>query len=242
MDKTWQNHRFPTTRWSLICEVKGEFEGAAVEALGEVSKIYWMPLYALARFKRWSPQDAEDAVQDFLVQLHGRGFFEKVNADRGRLRTYLRACFENHLRSGAKKRSSQKRGGGVEILSFDRAAAENALGPLEAPGMDLTSLYDRQWVLALLSHVLGKLEEGYAKRGKQVTFAALSPFLKFDADPETTEELAARLGKPKATVRQSLSRLRARYRDAVISEVRETVGNQNLAEEELAHLMGIFGG
>ena len=79
-------------------------------------------------------------------------------------------------------------------------------------------------------------------RGEEEVFEALSPYLRFDADRETTKEIAARLGKTKGAVRQSLSRMRARYREAVVGEIRETLGNEELAEEELAYLMGIFGG
>jgi RNA polymerase sigma-70 factor (ECF subfamily) len=201
-----------------------------------------MPLYAVARYKRWLPEDAEDAVQGFLIGLRERNFFEKVDAEVGNLRTYLRSCFENYLRSLVRDETRLKRGGGVEHVSIDMGSAEMNLGVLGAQGMDLTSLYDRQWALALLRHVLGKVEESYAKRGEKEVFESLSPFLRFDADRETTEEIAARLGKTNGTVRQSLSRMRARYREAVVGEIRETVGNEDLAEEELAYLMGIFGG
>ncbi len=242
IETNWREHKFPTTRWSLIGRVREGDEDEALKAYGEVSRIYWMPLYALARFRGWSPEDAEDAVQGFLGGLREGKFFEKVDEEEGKLRTYLRRCFENYLASLWRKGQGEKAGGGKVHFSIDAEMAEMSFGSLEAPGMDLTSLYDRQWALALLRHVLGKVEEAYVQRGEVKVFEALSPYLRFDADRESMEEISVRLGKPNGTVRQSLSRMRARYREAVKEEIRETVDNEDLAGEELDYLMGIFGG
>ena len=50
---------FPPTRWSLVCSMRGE---RAEEALAELCRLYWLPLYAFARREGLNPENAEDVT------------------------------------------------------------------------------------------------------------------------------------------------------------------------------------
>lgn len=61
------DHRFLTTRWSLVAAA-GDSERAR-EALGELARTYWFPLYAFARHLGVPANEAEDVVQSFFARL-----------------------------------------------------------------------------------------------------------------------------------------------------------------------------
>jgi hypothetical protein len=56
---------FATTHWSLVLTAQGQ-SAAAEEALEELCRIYWRPLYAFARRQGCDPEEARDLTQGFL--------------------------------------------------------------------------------------------------------------------------------------------------------------------------------
>ena len=65
------NRRFMTTRWSLILsslETQSDNEKAR-EALAQLCRIYWRPIFAFICRKGHSVPDAQDLTQDFFVMV-----------------------------------------------------------------------------------------------------------------------------------------------------------------------------
>jgi hypothetical protein len=58
--------QFRTTRWTVIMLAAQSKNSAGKAALAELYQLYWSPLYAFARYRGYSPQDAQDLTQDFL--------------------------------------------------------------------------------------------------------------------------------------------------------------------------------
>ena len=56
---------FATTHWSLVLAAQGQ-SVAAEEALEELCRIYWRPLYAFARRQGCDPEEARDLTQGFF--------------------------------------------------------------------------------------------------------------------------------------------------------------------------------
>ena len=54
------------------------------------------------------------------------------------------------------------------------------------------------------------------------------------------QALAVRLGMPESTLRSHVTRLRARYREALHAEVRRTVETEAQAQEELHELLRVL--
>ncbi|MGZ5019991.1 MAG: hypothetical protein ACXWAV_06150, partial [Chthoniobacterales bacterium] len=54
------------------------------------------------------------------------------------------------------------------------------------------------------------------------------------------DELSTRLGRPVATLRSDVARLRARYRDVLREEVRGTVTANENVDEELRYLRHVL--
>ena len=67
----------------------------AQKALAELCGLYWRPLYAFARRRGRSPEDAQDLVQGFFEHLIGSRALATVERSKGRFRSFLLASFQN---------------------------------------------------------------------------------------------------------------------------------------------------
>src|SRR5690349_10599405 len=162
---------FATTRWSLVLAAGAGGSGA----LAELCRAYWFPLYAFTRRLGHGPHDAEDFTQGFFADLLSRGGLATVAAEHGRFRSFLLASLKNFLADQRDRAHAQKRGGGMQPLSFDAVAAENryAMEPADTASPELH--FDQQWALAVVERALQRLEADYADQQK--LFALLRPLL-----------------------------------------------------------------
>jgi hypothetical protein len=74
---------FVTTHWSLVGAAKpGEVNRTrAREALEELCRTYWYPLYAFVRSRGYSAADAQDLTQAFFAQIiETDGFAGRLSA------------------------------------------------------------------------------------------------------------------------------------------------------------------
>ena len=205
--------------------------GTARRALEKLCQTYWYPLYGFVRRQGTSPADAEDAVQGFFHHFLKRSDFDRVEPERGRLRSYLLGALKHFLANESAKSSALKRGGGM-VCSLDREWAEDQL--LLEPSSEEWSperLYDRRWALTQLEAARERVAESYAKRGKGEQFRVLEPYLAWNSG-EDYALAAVELGMKETTARVAIHRLRKRFREALQGEIAETVASpQELAEE-----------
>jgi hypothetical protein len=61
--------RFDATRWSVVLEAAKSGAAGGPEVFARLCKRYWPPLYAFARHRGFSPEDAQDLVQGFFEHL-----------------------------------------------------------------------------------------------------------------------------------------------------------------------------
>lgn len=231
---------FPETRWSVVLRAQGPADaGARQEALSELCRIYWYPLYAFARRDGWPPEDAEDHTQSFFARFLETDLFARVAADRGRLRTFLLAAFRHDLADFRRSASRQKRGGAAILLPIDFSTAEGALNADTNLQLPAENAYDRRWALALLAATVDELEQEYRSAGRTAKFEGLRTLLGLE-DPEGAdwEAIGAPLGLSSAAVRQAAHRLRRRFRARLRQRVADTLvdPDERQVEEELAAL------
>src|SRR5687768_6124355 len=107
-----RNFPFPATQWTVVLRVRstGDEAGAA-EALSRLCRDYWYPLYAFARRNGYSPEDAQDLTQEFLVYALEQKLFETAEPELGKLRNFLLKAFERHMHQARQRASSSRRGG-----------------------------------------------------------------------------------------------------------------------------------
>ena len=97
--KTSAPGAFLTTRWSLILSGADSRNGDREirEALAEICRIYWRPIFFFIARRGYSPQDAEDLTQDFFVRILSGDWLQKADPARGRFRSLLLKSLQNFL-------------------------------------------------------------------------------------------------------------------------------------------------
>src|ERR1700722_14390588 len=58
--------QFRSTRWEIVLAARDPADPEVSRALAELCRTYWYPLYAFARRKGSTPEQAEDLTQGFF--------------------------------------------------------------------------------------------------------------------------------------------------------------------------------
>ncbi len=232
------SHRFPTTSWSLI-EAAGRDSSGSADALGALCAAYWTPVYAFVRRKGYSREESEDLSQAFFARLLEHRTWAEARQERGKFRSFLLAAVTHFLANEWDRSQALKRGGDCTILSlsFDFETGEASYH--REPFHELTpeALFEKQWALALLDRVLGRLREEYARRAKAAHFDVLKAFLTGDRDRGQNHEVAVQLEMSEPTLRTAVHRLRRRYAELLREEIAATVADAGEVDSEIRFLL-----
>jgi RNA polymerase sigma factor (sigma-70 family) len=233
--------RFHSTHWDDVRAARDPDDPQAGAALSELCRTYWYPLYAFARRKGCTPEQAEDLTQGFFSDKLAQDFLRDVDPSRGRFRTFLLASFENYLVNERAREKRVKRGGRVAILSLDGGGAEARY--LREPSHVETAerLYDRRWALTVLDRALDRLERRMTGQGKGPLFDRLKPALLGAEEAIAYAQVGEELGLNEGAVKVAAHRMRARLRDLIREEVARTVADPSQVDEEIRDLFSALG-
>jgi RNA polymerase sigma factor (sigma-70 family) len=234
-----RSDQFRTTRWSVVLLSAQSQVSGPKDALAELCKLYWYPLYGHIRRYGFSPHDAQDLTQGFFLDLLEHKALTRVDQQRGKFRSFLLASLKNFLSNEAQKARCLKRGGQVQFVDLDVSEAEDRYAR-EEPAESLTpeKIFDARWALGLLSEAKRRLRQEYVDNGKAEVFEALKGFV----DPVTAktlpsyEEVAKQLNMSVATVKTLIHRLRKRNTAIVREEIMRTVSDPADVEAESREL------
>src|SRR4051794_15033615 len=193
--------RFHSTHWDDVLTARDPARPGAREALAELCRAYWYPLYAFVRRKGYAREQAEDLTQGFFSDGLERNFLKAVDPARGRFRSFLLTSFENYLRNEHDKQTRVKRGGRVRTVSIDPGDAEARYHREPSHIATPERLYDRRWALTLLDRALDRLERSMADRGKAPLFDRLKPTLLGDSEVVAYAQVASELGMREGAVK-----------------------------------------
>ncbi len=208
----------------------------ASEALEELCRTYWYPLYAYIRRRGYSAEDAQDLTQAFFAHLLRKDFLRGVGPEKGRFRSFLLTCLKHFLMDEWEKARTVKRGGVMPALFVEKEQAEGRYR-LEPPGnTNPEALYERRWALDLLNHVLDRLRQQAVTSGKGAAFDQLQGCLLGERPAETYAQLGTQLGMSEAAVKMSVHRLRERCRELMREEIAHTVAQPEQIDEEMHYL------
>jgi len=233
---------FVTTHWSVVMAAGKGHSAQATEALEQLCRTYWYPLYAFVRRHVSEAHDAEDLTQEFFTRFLAKEYFGRADPTLGRFRSFLLACLKNFLAEQQRQARRLKRGGGQTPLSWDSQTAEERYRLEPADPMTPEQIYDRRWALTLLETVLARLAEEQSAVGKEQVFAQLKGYLWGETGETSYSEMAERLGMTEGAVKVAVHRLRRRLRDLLREEVAHTVAADAEIDEELRHLIGAIRG
>ena len=231
---------FVTTHWSVVLGARQPDTHQAQEALATLCQTYWPPLYVYARRRGYHAPDAEDLTQAFFAQLIEKKSVRAADRQKGRFRSFLLTAFKHFLGHEWEKARAEKRGGRVRILPLPDGTAETHYAPEPASHDTPDRAFDRQWAMALLEVVLGRLRLEYVERGREPLFLGLRETLEAGAETRYAE-LAAALGMSAGAVKVAAHRLRRRYRELLREEIAQTVASPEQVEEELHELFAALG-
>jgi RNA polymerase sigma factor (sigma-70 family) len=245
-----QSDPFAPTHWSVILAATGDQDTSefARAALAQLCQTYWAPLYTFVRKRGHSVHDAQDLTQSFFAYLIEQKIYARADRQQGRFRSFLLVSLKHFLSDAYDREHALKRGGGRDFLPLKEEQAEAAeslfqthIDFRDAIGED--EIFERSWAEAVVNSGLERVSEAYKAEGKEKLFEELRIYLTGGADPlPSYEQLAARLGVLGATLRSHVTRLRARYREALRAEVRRTVNAETEVDEELRELFRVLTG
>ena len=231
--KAYGKRSFSNTHWSVVLSVNHCNSEVARAALGQICRTYWYPLYAYVRRSGCSVEDAEDLTQMFFERLLENNSIGAVSPERGKFRSFLLASLKNFLINEWQKARAQKRGGPHKLVSLE-GTFEARYFREPADLMTPEELYHRRWALTILENVMSGLREEYAEAGQVEQFDALKPAIAGGAIPY--EAVARQFNASQGAIRVWVHRLRKRYREALRSEVAQTVESPREIEGELRFL------
>ena len=124
---------------------------------------------------------------------------------------------------------------------MDDQLIEAEAAMLQPAQTDAMNGYDHQWAANLVSRAWDQLHRDMVAEGKRELLEALKPFVVGGTgSPPDQEQTAARLRMPISTFRNSLRRLRQRYRGSMRAEVACTVTDTSKIEEEMHYLFRVL--
>ncbi|MGJ8695543.1 MAG: RNA polymerase sigma factor [Verrucomicrobiaceae bacterium] len=220
--------KFQTTRWTLLDQAK-EPEGS--EALDELCRRYWGPVFSFLRRLGCSEADAKDLTQDFFVTFMGREGFSLAKKERGSFRSFLLTSARNHFLNARKAQGRIKRGGHLEFLEVNEELdATSGLSPDE--------VFEKRWAEDLIDRALSKLKTQWETNGRP--FQTLAPYLSGDNGAPPLAETAEALNASLAATKSAVLRFRKRFGELVKEEVRATVGTRTDEADELEYLLQLL--
>ena len=240
-----QSDLFPSTHWSAVLAAgRSQAEPEIAQAaLAELCQTYWAPLYSFVRSRGYTVHDAQDLTQSFFAYLLEHKIYARVDRQKGKFRSFLLASLKNFLAHAADSARTLKRGGGQDFLPLHEEQAKEAESLFQAHSTASSEdrLFDRSWAEALLAAGLERLSADYKGESKEKLFNELRIFVAGGAGPPPTyAELTDRLGIAESTLRSHVTRLRARYLEALRAEVRRTVPTETQVDEELRELIHVL--
>jgi RNA polymerase sigma-70 factor (ECF subfamily) len=228
--------QFNTTHWSVVLRAGQGLSSQGIEALENLCRTYWPPLYSFIRRQGYGPEDAQDLTQSFFTRLLERNDFRAVDPRKGKFRTFLLSSLTHFLSNERDWSRAAKRGGGRQIISLDALEPEQLFSAEPAVNLSPDKVFDLRWAMTVLEEALRTLAAEMASGGRTRQLELLRPYLTEEPLEGEYATVAGHLGMTSQAVAVSVHRLRQRYRELVRAAVAQTVASPLDLEEEMRHL------
>lgn len=242
--------RFPLTRWSAVLAARSDDPAERARALDLLVRAYWKPVYKYIRI-RWNKprEDAQDFTQEFFAGAIEKGFFDRFDPAKARLRTFVRVCVDGMVANEAKAAGRLKRGGDAVHLSLDFDSAETELGwapvaairEIASPD-SMEEFFEKEWVRSLFSLAVETLRTECERRGKTIHFRLFEIYDLEDQDASgraSYDELAREFGIAVTDVTNYLSFARREFRRIALEKLQEMCASENEFRREARAIFGI---
>jgi RNA polymerase sigma-70 factor (ECF subfamily) len=232
---------FPSTHWSLVARAGGEQE-AARQAVAELCKLYWYPVYSFFRRRAATLEAAEDLTQGFFTHLLDGELVAAADSTQGRFRAYLIGCCRNYMLDQHRREAAKKRGGGVRRLPIDFADAEARFRREPTADGDPDKLFLRTWAFTLIEQTMAAVRQEYTAAGRTALFDRLRPALACDPNADGYRAIGIDLGLSENAVKKAAQELRRRYGAELRHRIRQTIARADEVEDEIRELFAAVAG
>lgn len=217
---------FQATLWTVVLRAKDHSK----EALEDLIRAYWKPVYIYVRRWGFPSEEAKDYTQGFFADLLERDFLKGVSPEKGRFRTFLLTVLKRYLINETERKRTLKRGGGRAHLSLDFARAERDFSIQPSTEETPERAFQRQWALDAISRGL----EALRAEMDAATFEAIKPHL---AGGPAYDQTAKKLGISVVRLNNLIHRTRRRYRELLRNEVAGSLADPAQADDEVRNLL-----
>ena len=230
--------RFTTTNWSLILAAADTQNPNSGEALEELCRKYWPPVYAFISYRGFNEAKAEDLTQGFFTRLLEKKNLKAVDPERGKFRSFLLAAVKHYLANEWDREQAQRRGGGG---SFRQLALDDVAARYSEPSEKVTpeTVFERRWAATVLEVALqGLRKEVQKSTGEE--FERLKGFLTGENAGIRYREVGQELGMSEEAVKVRVHRMRKRFGQILRKQIAETVVASEEVDEEIGYLLGVL--
>jgi RNA polymerase sigma-70 factor (ECF subfamily) len=228
---------FPVTRWTLVIRAGHENRKAADQALEELCRDYWYPVYAFIRRTGNAPEEAQDLTQDFFARFLEKRHVTYADPSKGRFRTFLLTSVKHFLIDQADKRSAAKRGGRERIIGLDCVEGEQRYALRGADNQTPETIFEREWAGTLITRVMEDVRNALEREGRTQFFDRLKQYLPGTDDALPYPDLARELDTTEGAVKVAVHRLRRRYREMFRAQIAHLVSDAGQVDDEIRHLL-----
>jgi len=228
---------FPITRHSVVLSLGSEEADIRRTAFDALAAAYWKPVFKYVRLK-WSaaPDEAADLTQAFFLKAYEKAYFASFDPAKAKFRTYLRTCLDRFVGNARQESRRLKRGGGVEVVSFDFAGAEIELQRQHAGNAvhELDLFFHREWLRSLFGVAVNRLRRSCEEHGRGVRFGIFERYdlAEDDSRRPTYAALAGKLNLSVTDVTNELAAARRDFRRLVLAVLREQCATDEEFENE----------
>ena len=231
---------FPPTRLSAIERIRDDDPGRRRDAFGLLVEGYWKPVYKHLRVTwRLAPDDAQDLTQGFFSEAFEKRWLERYEPEKARFRTFVRVCADRFVMNARQAAARQKRGGAAQLITLDFSAVEREVASATADrAPDPDAYFHQEFVRALFERAVAAVRSEYESGGRTVQFTLFERYDLAPQDGVSYATLAAEFGLTPTQVTNHLARVRRRFRERALTELRGLCANDAEFRAEARELFG----
>jgi RNA polymerase sigma-70 factor (ECF subfamily) len=234
--------RFATTHWSVVLAARDGDSRESLAALERLCCAYWRPIYAYIRRDGRGPADAQDLTQEFLCRLVHKDWLEHLHDQHGKFRSFLLTFLKHFLSDERRRAHSLKRGGGKTLVSLDAYETEERAAMELTADLTADQIYERRWARSVMAQAADRLRDEYRAWGRAALFEQIKDLQPGERGERNYAEIGASLGLSEQAIKSAVHDLRRRHREILRAEIARTVSDASEVDEEIRHLLQLFGG
>lgn len=232
--------KFPITRYSVVERIRAEDADARRLAFGDLVEGYWKPVYKHLRLTWHLDADAaQDLAQGFFAEAFQKAWLERFDPARARFRTFVRVCVDRFAMNARQADARLKRGGGLQTVALDFAAAEREVVADPTPSSDPEASFHQEFVRALFDRTIRAVRAEYLADGREPHFALFERYDLAHEEGLSYAQLARECGLTTTQVTNRLAQVRRRFRERALDELRSLCGSEIEFQREARDLFGL---